>query len=79
MKLGLFFIMVGLIQGFSAEIDGISSNQKKHAEMIEAGESIMKSIFRIDWLYWIDWGFDKACFFFYPNDWKDCIECSEGT
>ena len=79
MKLGLFFIMVGLIQGFSAEIDGISSNQKKHAEMIEAEEFFMKSISRIDWLYWFNWGFDRGCDYFYPNDWKDCIACSEGN
>ena len=49
MKLGLFFIMVVLIQGFNTKINGISSNQKKHAEMIEAEESFMKSVSRIDW------------------------------
>ena len=82
MKLGLFFIMVVLIQGFSTEIDGISSIQKKHAEMIEAGESFMKSISRIDWLYWFYWGLNKGLDFacsFYPDDWADCIKCSEGT
>ena len=49
MKLGLFFIVVVLIQGFSAKINGISSNQKKHVEMIEAEEFFMKSSSRIDW------------------------------
>ena len=78
MKLGLFLIVICLIQGFRAEIDGIYSNQKNHAEMIEAGEFSMKSIFRIDWPYWFDKGFDWACSF-WPNDWNYCVKCSEGT
>ena len=79
MKLGLFFIMVVLIQGFSTEIDGISSNQKKHAEMIEAEESFKKSILRIDWLFWFNQAIDFACSRFYPDHWNDCFECSKGT
>ena len=78
MKLGLFFIMVVLIQGFNTKINGISSNQKKHAEMIEAEESFIKSISRFNWRYLFDKSVDFACTF-YPDHWNDCFECYKGT
>ena len=79
MKLVLFLIVICLIQGFSAKIDGNSQNQKKHSEMVEAVESFMKSIFDCDWQCWLNWGLDKACDFAYPDDWEECFECSKGT
>ena len=78
MKLVLFLIAICLIQGFSAKIDGYSQNQKKHAEMIEAEESFIKSISRFNWRYLFNKSVDFACTF-YPDHWNDCFECFKGT
>ena len=78
MKLVLLLIAICLIQGFSAKIDGYSENQKKHAELIEAEESFIKSISRINWRWLFNKAIDIACSI-YPDDWNDCFECSKGT